>query len=268
MSQGTVHHIAESGFQTAKLYDQVRPSYSEEAVKFLIGKLGIASQNASSNQPVRILELGAGTGKFTDILQRVLRDGDVEIIGSEPLLSMREVFEEKFPSIEMKDFPAENIGLPNNSVHAVIAAQCFHWFANEKSLSEIQRVLVPGGKLGLVWNFPDYSVPWIKEICDDVIFPLYAQSNTPNVYGGEWKRMVIASDKFGSLEGDESFTSELTIDEFIRELSSFSVIVVKSDKEKKMIIDKIKSILNKHKKLETNTFILPKKFEMYWCERT
>lgn len=112
MSHGTVHHTAKNWFQTAKLYDQARPSYSEEAVKFLIGKLGIASQYASSNQPVRILELGAGTGKFTDILQRVLRDSDhVEIIASEPLLSMREVFEEKFPSIEMKDFPAENIGM-------------------------------------------------------------------------------------------------------------------------------------------------------------
>lgn len=256
-----------TAFKTAKLYDQVRPSYSEEAVKFLIGKLGIASQYATSNQSVRILELGAGTGKFTDILQRVLRDSGVEIIASEPLPSMRQVFEEKFPSMKVKDFPAENIGLPNNSVHAVIAAQCFHWFANEKSLSEIQRVLVPGGKLGLVWNLPDYSVPWIKEILDDVLLPLYAQSSTPSVHSGEWKRLIMASNKFGSLAGDESFTSELTIDEFIAGLSSFSVIVNKSDKEKKIIMDKVRSILNKHTKLETDTFILPHKFEMYWCGR-
>ena len=160
-------------------------------------------------------------------------------------------------------------GLPHGSVHAVIAAQSFHWFANEKSLSEIQRVLVPGGKLGLVWNLRDHSVPWVKEMDDDVILPLYEQSNTPKAQSGEWKRLVMASDKFGSLEGDESFMSEqvMTFDEFVRRLLSLSVIAVKSDEEKKMEIDKIKSILNKHIKLETDKVILPYKIEMYWCER-
>lgn len=268
ISQETVHHTAKSGFQTSKLYDQVRPTYPKEAVKLLIGKLGISRQDRSSNQPLRILELGAGTGKFTDVLQKVLRDSNVEIIASEPVLSMREEFEQKFPTLGMKDFSAENIGLPNGSVHAVIAAQCFHWFANEKSLSEIQRVLVPGGKLGLVWNVRDHSVPWVKEMDDDVILPLYVQSNTPKAQSGEWKRLIMASDKFGSLEGDESFKTEqiLTLDEFVKRLLSISVIAIKSEKEKKMEIDKIKSILNKHK-LGTDTVILPYKVEMYWCER-
>ena len=160
-------------------------------------------------------------------------------------------------------------GLPHGSVHAVIAAQSFHWFANEKSLSEIQRVLVPGGKFGLVWNARDHSVPWVKEMDNDVILPLYEQSNTPKAQSGEWKRLVMASDKFGSLEGDESFKNEqvMTFDEFVRRLLSISVIAVKSDEEKKMEIDKIKSILNKHIKLETDKVILPYKIEMYWCER-
>ena len=77
----------------------------------MIGKLGISHQDASSNQPVRILELGAGTGKFTDVLLKVLRGSNVEIIASEPLLSMREEFKQKFPATEMKDFSAENIGM-------------------------------------------------------------------------------------------------------------------------------------------------------------
>ena len=34
--------------------------------------------------------------------------------------------------------------LPNASVHAVIAAQSFHWFVNDKSISEIHRVLARG----------------------------------------------------------------------------------------------------------------------------
>ena len=59
----------------------------------------------------------------------------------------------------------------------------------------------------------------------------------------------------------------MTFDEFVRRLLSISVIAVKSDEAKKMEIDKIKSILNKHIKLETDKVILPYKIEMYWCER-
>ena len=33
------------------------------------------------------------------------------------------------------------------SFQNIICAQCFHWFANEKSLKEMTRVLVPGGRI-------------------------------------------------------------------------------------------------------------------------
>ena len=114
MSQsGSVHPIAQGGFDkldTSQNYEQSRPSYSKEVVQFLLDKLGIATCGASSNRPSRILELGAGTGKFTGTLQEVLRDSKAQIIASEPLLSMREEFGKKHPGIAIKDFPAENIG--------------------------------------------------------------------------------------------------------------------------------------------------------------
>ena len=110
MSEVSVHPIAQGGFDTSQIYDQVRPSYSKDVVNFLLDKLGVATFDASSNQPLRILELGAGTGKFTATLQEVLRDSKVQIIASEPLLSMREEFKKRHPDIAIKDFPAENIG--------------------------------------------------------------------------------------------------------------------------------------------------------------
>ena len=108
-----IHPIAQGGFDkldSSQIYERSRPSYSEEVVHFLLDKLGIATFGASPSQPLRILELGAGTGKFTGTLQEVLRDSKVQIIASEPLLSMREEFEKKHPGIVIKDFPAENIG--------------------------------------------------------------------------------------------------------------------------------------------------------------
>ena len=106
MAQVSVHPIAANGFVASQFYDRFRPSYSKEAVSFLVGKL----VNARDSQPKRILELGAGTGKFTGILKDVLHGNNVEIIASDPVLSMRQEFAKHFPDLEMKDFSAENIG--------------------------------------------------------------------------------------------------------------------------------------------------------------
>ena len=113
MSQVNIHPIAQGGFDkhdSSQIYERCRPSYSKEVVHFLLDKLGVVTFGASPNQPLRILELGAGTGKFTGTLQEVLHDSKVQIIASEPLLSMREEFGKKHPNIVIKDFPAENIG--------------------------------------------------------------------------------------------------------------------------------------------------------------
>jgi SAM-dependent methyltransferase len=41
----------------------------------------------------------------------------------------------------------------------IIAAQCFHWFASPESLQEIYRVLVPGGRFGMILL---YYYRWLK----------------------------------------------------------------------------------------------------------
>lgn len=268
-----IHPIAQGGFDkldSSKIYEQYRPRYSKEVVHFLLDKLGIATFGSSPNQPIRILELGAGTGKFTGTLQEVLRDSKMKIIASEPLLSMREEFGKRHPDIAIKDFPAENIDLPNSTMHAVIAAQSFHWFANEKSISEIHRVLVPGGKLGLVWNRRDHSVPWLRELDEEVVFPLYQQSNTPYQQSGEWEKVLSASDKFGPISNDESFKMDQTFnfDEFVNRIMSISVVSVQSKEDRQRTIDRIKLILSKHNKQDTDTFTVSYLVQIYWCQRT
>lgn len=160
--------------------------------------------------------------------------------------------------------------LPNSSVHAVIAAQSFHWFANDKSISEIHRVLVPGGKLGLVWNRRDRSLPWVKELDEEIVLPLYKQSNTPNQQSGEWEKVLSASGKFGPINNDESFKMEQTFnfDEFINRIMSISVVAVLNKEEKQRTIDRVKLILSKHDKQEEGTFTIPYIVQIYWCQRT
>ena len=59
---------------------------------------------------------------------------------------------------------AEDLPLPKHSVDAVLVAQAFHWFDGLRALSEIRRVLRPGGGLGLIWQARDASVPWVARL--------------------------------------------------------------------------------------------------------
>jgi ubiquinone/menaquinone biosynthesis C-methylase UbiE len=59
---------------------------------------------------------------------------------------MRRKFSEILPQVRCLEGTAESMPLvADASQDAVTIAQAFHWFANEKALAEIARVLKPGG---------------------------------------------------------------------------------------------------------------------------
>jgi MOSC domain-containing protein YiiM len=108
-----------------------------------------------------VLELGAGTGKLT----RLLVPSGARIVALEPVAGMRAQLRravDGVPTVEIVDGTAEAIPLPAGSVDAVVVAQAFHWFVAIRALSEIHRVLRPGGRLLLAWNRRDESVPWVR----------------------------------------------------------------------------------------------------------
>ena len=130
--------------QVADLYERVRPTYPNEAVDWLTDRLGI---DASST----VLDLGAGTGKLTRMLvPRVER-----VIAVEPGPEMLEQLRRAVPEADALLGAAEAIPLPDDAVDAVVCGQSFHWFRTEEALSEMGRVLRPGGGIGLIWNVRD-----------------------------------------------------------------------------------------------------------------
>jgi SAM-dependent methyltransferase len=53
--------------------------------------------------------------------------------------------------------------LPDASADAVIASSSWHWMDVVPALTEVARVLVPGGVLGAVWSWPDPESPLIAD---------------------------------------------------------------------------------------------------------
>jgi SAM-dependent methyltransferase len=129
-----------------------------------------------------VVDLGAGTGKFTAYLVKT----GARVIAIEPVAQMRQKLVEALSMVEAHAGTAEAIPLPDACVDAVTCAQAFHWFASTAALKEIHRVLKPGGKLGLIWNMRDESVGWIAQLTR--ILNAH-QADTPRYASGAWKRV-------------------------------------------------------------------------------
>jgi ubiquinone/menaquinone biosynthesis C-methylase UbiE len=133
----------------ADAYDRARPSYPREAAAWLAGE-----------QPVTVLELGAGTGKLTEVLVGLGHD----VHATDPDEQMLAVLRERLPDVRTSVSTAEEIPAPDASYDVVMVAQAFHWFDHDRALPEIARVLKPGGRLAVLWNLRDERIPWVRRL--------------------------------------------------------------------------------------------------------
>jgi len=178
-------HEAAKGFaREAQAYARGRPEYPVALDQWLRDDLKL-------DETCTVVDLGAGTGKFT---RRLLATG-ANIIAVEPVQEMLAQLTQVVPSVAARSGTAESIPVNNGAVDAVVCAQSFHWFASEAALKEIYRVLRPGGSFGLIWNVRDESVDWAAAMTD-IMAPY--EGDAPRYRSGEWRRLFPA-DGFGPL---------------------------------------------------------------------
>jgi SAM-dependent methyltransferase len=208
---------ARSFGQVAAAYERARPGYPEDAVDWLVG-----------SEPLRVLDLGAGTGKLTR--QLVARGHRVTAV--EPSREMLAQLRAEVPAAQAHEGSAEAIPLPDASVDSVVVAQAFHWFDAPVALLEIARVLGPGGRLGLVWNMRDDSVPWVARLSELI----GAEQDSD-----DWLEKTIgASGLFGPVE-ERTFAHEQRVDrETLLDLvSSRSYLAVQQPPEREAILGSV-----------------------------
>lgn len=106
-------------------------------------------------RPLRILDLGSGSGRLTPGLAEKFHG---PVYGVEPSDRMRAAAEEhaEHPGVTYLKGSAEEIPLPAASVDAVLMFLSFHHFPDQlKALREVRRVLAPGGAAFLRSQFAD-----------------------------------------------------------------------------------------------------------------
>lgn len=123
-------------------YDRYRARYPKDAIAQILAGI--------TTNPIVAADIGAGTG----IGSRQLADQGVQVIAVEPGAEMRHGAV-PYDGVKFVEGTAEQVPLETASVDLVTSFQAFHWFDFIQSLQEFHRILKPGGRLALIWNFWD-----------------------------------------------------------------------------------------------------------------
>ena len=251
-----INPMARKGFQaSADAYERGRPDYPAAAIDFLAEVCGI-------RQGARVIELGAGTGKFTRLLTRT----NASFLAIEPVEGMRTKFASLSPEIEIQEGNAERIPSAAEAAEVVLAAQAFHWFNGEKALAEIHRVLKPGGTLGLIWNVRDESIEWVAELTR--IIDVYEQG-APRYKTFEWKRAFRDSRLFAPLQHRSfDYRFRCTVGAFMDRIASTSFIASLPEELRESVLQQIRTLIGQHRLTKgQSTIETAYKTDVYWCRK-
>jgi SAM-dependent methyltransferase len=129
-------------------YDRFRPGYPDALFET------IARQLTLPRIP-HVVDLGAGTGRASLAMAGL----GWRVTAVEPGKPMLDVLRGRAANegllISTIQASAEETGLDPASADLVTAAQAFHWFDQQRALTEIARIVRPGGGLALFWNVRD-----------------------------------------------------------------------------------------------------------------
>jgi SAM-dependent methyltransferase len=249
----SVHEVASSGFGAeADAYERARPSYPPDAVAWIVDALGVTSGR-------RVADVAAGTGKFT----RLLAPTGAWIVAVEPVEGMRA----RLPRMPVTAATAERLPFRDASLDAVAVAQAFHWFDASEALEEFHRVLRPGGRLALVWNARDRSVPWVDRvwtIMDRV------EKRAPWRSRDEWRESAfVETPWFGPLhEATFHHEQELSPADVVERVRSVSHVAVLPAAEQEAVLDEVRALLRDDPTTTgRDQLTIPYRVDTFWTER-
>lgn len=192
-----VHKVAEIGFADSNVgkYNRGRPGYDSASLQ-IIDHLLQPSWDLS-DPTRRLVEVGAGTGKFTQDFLAEYPQYRTNFLATEPSSAFRASLLASLgtaDNLRAVEGYGESLPVASHSVCGVLAAQAFHWMANERTLRELHRVLKPGAPLVCVWNAQSRTVSWQAALEFDVIGPHYAR-DTPRQQDYRWRDVFLCPDR-------------------------------------------------------------------------
>lgn len=212
---------ARSFGSAAVRYDRYRPTYAPAALVWALGE-----------RPLRVADLGAGTGILSRLAQRLGH----HVTAVEPDDQMRARLAEVSPGVTALAGTAEEIPLPDGSVDAVLAGQAYHWFDGDRAHPEISRVLRPGGVFAALWNDADPGTQWTVELVR-IIDGCTSTDRAPSDFGPIFG--PVATAEFGH----EVWS---TPDDLVAMATTRSPYLVAGPDERAALLDAIRRLMAEH----------------------
>ena len=232
----------------AAAYAEHRPDYPADAVRWCVTPTG------RDLAGLRVLDLGAGTGKLTAVLAALGAD----VTAVEPDEAMLAELRRQLPSARALHGPAEAIPLADGSVDAVVCGQSMHWFDMSRALPEIARVLVGGGALGALWNSDDDRVEWVaglRDVAKEAGSPVLSSRRAE---AAAFARDQFGTDLFGPTERAEFPNAQArTADSLLATLGTHSAVLVMDPAERDRLLGQIRDYLASTPETSGGQFDLP-----------
>lgn len=195
----------------AERYDSFRPRYPRLALVWAL---------AGGSRTVRdVADVGAGTGALTG----GLADLGLNVAAVEPDAGMLATLAERLPDVARHEAPAEALPFDDGSLDAVVAGQAWHWFDKQASAAEFERVLRPGGVVGLLWNVRDDRVDWMARLSDLIEGEDSMRASRTEAYD------EIAAVHPGVVRADIPHRVAMTPDQVVALTSTFSYVRLRDD---------------------------------------
>jgi ubiquinone/menaquinone biosynthesis C-methylase UbiE len=195
---------------TVAIYDQARPDFPSAVVTWFVNALGIAPGTD-------VLDIYPHTGtKFTSAL--VAANADVSAV--EPGPQMRADLQANFPTVTAYDARAEDLPFADNSFDAVTIAQSAQWLTID-GLQEIQRVLRPGGRFGVIYVRRARTDDMQKGVMDVI----RQHTETFNWIEDRWRGTIAASPLFTpGAQNSQPFTFTRNQQQLVDHVKSLGIV--------------------------------------------
>jgi SAM-dependent methyltransferase len=234
----------------AAAYAEHRPGYAEEAVRW-------ALEPVRAREPLRVLDLAAGTGKLTTTLVRL----GAEVTAVEPDPAMLAEFRRELGSVRSLPGTAEDIPLPGASFDAVLVGQAAHWFDLDRAIPEIARVLTPGGVFAALWNVDDDRIGWVETLAQ-------ISKGKANVTLLRWRDSAgrarqerLAAAGSGCFEPPEAREFEhgqrRTAESLLATIATHSNLLVMTEPDRAQLLAQVRDFLHARPETATGEFVLP-----------
>jgi SAM-dependent methyltransferase len=232
----------------AAAYAEHRPDYPADAVRWCVAPTG------RDVAALRVLDLGAGTGKLTAVLAGLGAD----VTAVEPDEAMLAELRRQVPSARALHGPAEAIPLADGSVDAVLCGQSMHWFDMARAVPEIARVLADGGVLGAMWNSDDDRVEWVaglRDVAREAGSPVLSSRRTEAASFGPEQ---FGSELFAPTERAEFANAQArTADSLLATLRTHSAVLIMDPAERDRLLGEIRDYLASRPETSGGQFELP-----------